>query len=429
MLSLSRVAASRRPGHGGGAAAAAARAEALTEQLPEDVHAQHPELRGQALSGRGAVELGAGRLDAAAAAFEAAIAAPGSQAGYEHADCLGYLALVEALRERLSCALTCAEQAAQATKDSDDLAEHITPAASVALASVHLQRGDVLRAHAQLKLAEAALRACPDKLVSTVACLVAAQRRLAEGRAAATLEMIRRARQHWSSSPPGWLDLRLTIVESRAHALAGDALAAVAAAHRAGPRSAPDAAAALAQARLAYGDHHAARRALDAVTGSPVGESQQLGLAGWLADARLSYSAGDEVRGRRSVERALQLAGPEQIRLPFAMERAWLRSVLRRDPQLARSYSDQLGRGLVNPAAAPAPKKEIALTSLLVERLSERERVVLIHLSGMLSTAEIAAEMYLSVNTVKTHLRSIYRKLSAANRSEAVRRARQLDLI
>ena len=47
----------------------------------------------------------------------------------------------------------------------------------------------------------------------------------------------------------------------------------------------------------------------------------------------------------------------------------------------------------------------------------------------MLSTAEIAAEMYLSVNTVKTHLRSIYRKLSAAHRSEAVRRARQLDLI
>lgn len=44
-------------------------------------------------------------------------------------------------------------------------------------------------------------------------------------------------------------------------------------------------------------------------------------------------------------------------------------------------------------------------------------------------TAEIATEMYLSVNTVKTHLRSIYRKLSASHRSEAVRRARQLELI
>ena len=59
----------------------------------------------------------------------------------------------------------------------------------------------------------------------------------------------------------------------------------------------------------------------------------------------------------------------------------------------------------------------------------EREREVLLLLAGMLSTAEIAAEMYLSVNTVKTHLRSIYRKLSAGHRNEAVRRARQLELI
>ena len=73
-------------------------------------------------------------------------------------------------------------------------------------------------------------------------------------------------------------------------------------------------------------------------------------------------------------------------------------------------------------AGAPA-------ASLVVEPLSEREREVLTLLSGMLSTTEIASEMYLSVNTVKTHLRSIYRKLSADRRAEVVRRARQLNLI
>ena len=83
--------------------------------------------------------------------------------------------------------------------------------------------------------------------------------------------------------------------------------------------------------------------------------------------------------------------------------------------------------GTVPPRGKPPAADRAA--PLVVERLSEREREVLAHASGLLSTAEIATEMYLSVNTVKTHLRSIYRKLSATHRSEAVRRAQQLELI
>jgi len=64
-----------------------------------------------------------------------------------------------------------------------------------------------------------------------------------------------------------------------------------------------------------------------------------------------------------------------------------------------------------------------------VEQLSQREREVIQHVSAMMSTAEIAAEMYISVNTVKTHLKSIYRKLSADHRRDAVRRARELHLV
>jgi LuxR family maltose regulon positive regulatory protein len=47
----------------------------------------------------------------------------------------------------------------------------------------------------------------------------------------------------------------------------------------------------------------------------------------------------------------------------------------------------------------------------------------------MLTTAEIAQEMFVSINTVKTHLKSIYRKLSVARRRDAVRRARELHLL
>ena len=51
------------------------------------------------------------------------------------------------------------------------------------------------------------------------------------------------------------------------------------------------------------------------------------------------------------------------------------------------------------------------------------------HASELLSTAEIASEMDVSINTVKTHLKNSYRKLAATRCGEAVRRARQLELI
>ncbi len=64
-----------------------------------------------------------------------------------------------------------------------------------------------------------------------------------------------------------------------------------------------------------------------------------------------------------------------------------------------------------------------------VERLSAREREVLGRLAQMMTTEEIAADLYLSVNTVKTHLKSVYRKLAVTRRSAAVRRARELKLL
>ena len=51
------------------------------------------------------------------------------------------------------------------------------------------------------------------------------------------------------------------------------------------------------------------------------------------------------------------------------------------------------------------------------------------HLSSFLSTDEIARTMFVSVNTVKSHVRSILRKLAVPGRNEAVRRARELELI
>ena len=64
-----------------------------------------------------------------------------------------------------------------------------------------------------------------------------------------------------------------------------------------------------------------------------------------------------------------------------------------------------------------------------VDPLTTREQVVLRYLASSLSNAEIAAELYVSVNTVNTHVRSIYSKLDARDRSTAVERARELRLL
>ena len=63
---------------------------------------------------------------------------------------------------------------------------------------------------------------------------------------------------------------------------------------------------------------------------------------------------------------------------------------------------------------------------VLVDPLTGRERTVLRYLASTLSNAEIATELYVSVSTVKTHQRALYRKLGAGGRRDAVHRARLL---
>lgn len=65
----------------------------------------------------------------------------------------------------------------------------------------------------------------------------------------------------------------------------------------------------------------------------------------------------------------------------------------------------------------------------LVEQLTAREMVVLEYLPTRLGNEEIAQTLYVSVNTLKTHLRNIYRKLGTPGRDAAVERATSLGLI
>jgi LuxR family maltose regulon positive regulatory protein len=240
-------------------------------------------------------------------------------------------------------------------------------------------------------------------------------------------EIVARTRSGWPV--PAWLDQRLSRVESQAHSALGRTLAALATAERSGRDDSPEVAVTLAHAWAAAGDGHSARRALGPVLADHDGTPEPVRLQAWLVDAQISYQCGDTTRGRRSLASALRLAQHEQLRLPFALERTWIEPVLRTDPWLARIHQRLLdpARPDDRPQASPgSPKKA---TIRVVEPLTEREREVLRHCTGLASCAEVASEMYISVNTVKTHLKSIYRKLDTTRRGDAVRRARQLELI
>lgn len=346
------------------AAAAAARAEVLVNGVADERSARYREIRARALSGRGAVELWAGHLDEAARVFDSgAAAAAASGRKDERASCLGHLALVEALRGRLSRAAELAAQATAATAcEQRPGVQRPNPAALAALAWVHLEHNELRQARSRLKQVDAALGVSPDKLIGAVAFLAAARSALAEADPEAAAQFVARARSGWPV--PAWLDHQLSLAESRACLAAGDIEAALAAAKRAGIDSSPEAAATLAHAWVAAGDAANARRSLEPALAARGAVPEWVRLQALLADARLSYGTGEPARGHRCLASALRLAGREQLRLPFVIERAWIGPVLRRDPELARACQHLLAPTLRHDHR-PAPSQTLDQATIL----------------------------------------------------------------
>ena len=82
--------------------------------------------------------------------------------------------------------------------------------------------------------------------------------------------------------------------------------------------------------------------------------------------------------------------------------------------------------------AEPAPEStttEVAESPVFVQPLTERERAVVACLETDLTNAQIANQLLVSVNTVKTHLKSVFRKLGVERRQDVYERARQLGMV
>ena len=134
---------------------------------------------------------------------------------------------------------------------------------------------------------------------------------------------------------------------------------------------------------------------------------------------------GDQAGARRALERALDHAAPERLLFPFLYDPA--PDLLDRHRRYGTAHAGLIAEVLAvlagtGPGASPpAPR--------LLEPLSHAESRVLRYLPTKLSAPEIASDLFLSVNTVKTHMRHLYDKLGVHRRHEAVERARALGLL
>jgi LuxR family maltose regulon positive regulatory protein len=152
-----------------------------------------------------------------------------------------------------------------------------------------------------------------------------------------------------------------------------------------------------------------------------------------LVEAAREVRHRDSGRALMALHQSLRLAEPEALRRPFREADPTVRRLLSANPRLLaghrwlRQVAPLAGR-TVEPAPAPA---RLATTGggAVVEPLTVREREVLGHLEELLTTDEIAEKMFVSVNTVRTHVRGILRKLGVNRRNAAVRRARELGIL
>ena len=362
-------------------------------------------LRALTLFHHGAAEFEHGRLEAAAEQLEgaAAIAVEGEREGLL-LGCLGRGAALEAAEGGL-------RRADHAARNTLALAEprgwHRTAPAAwayAALAAVHWHRDELDDAERRAEAAAAAAYASRETDAVVAARALRAHLAAVRGDVDRARGLLRAARESLSGAGP----LATRWMESLGPAPWAPG----------GPEGPVDEAAEW----LTRGDPLAALRRVERLPDTDPALHPVLRLYAFLITALAHHGLGQPDPASQALERALALAAGEGYRRPFASGLP-LRRLLERHLARPTAYGPlvaELLDALAQGGDAPPG---------LLEPLSERERAVLRLLPALLSNPEIAGELFVSVNTVKTHIKTIYRKLDVTSRRDAVIRARELRLI
>jgi LuxR family maltose regulon positive regulatory protein len=145
-----------------------------------------------------------------------------------------------------------------------------------------------------------------------------------------------------------------------------------------------------------------------------------------LLKASAEDALGDTGASSRALERALDLAEPEGLLLPFVQHPR--PNLLERHSRLRTAHASLIS-DILNLLADGPRRGRAENVEQLPDPLSEAELRVLRYLPTNLAGPEIASELFVSMNTIRTHLRSIYCKFGVHSRTQAVNRARKLGLL
>ena len=413
-------------------------AEAALRNAQPEVGERHPELTAILARSKANVLVERGELGTALETLDEGIAAASApHLGDALEELQGMSALLHAVNGGLRQAERIANRLTPVGVEAGAGSGSAPRTALAALAWVRLDEYDLEDAHVLARIAEQQASSYDSKVSDSVLSLLQARLFAAEGK----LELARSALRAGPGGAKGshnssWLWRARVLSDARLLLAEGSPRQAAEVAREVTGPVELERDLVLVRAQQAEG------RETGLLTEPPVRTLERLPLEvqveTWLVLAEQSVRMGDPARGEACLDRALRLAAPERLRRPFLEARGDVRAMLDRRGLAPRTrwlhrpvsvHTDYPLRSDHGWEPAPLTEPDAAPPEHLVNPLTKKELEVLGHLAELLTTEEIADTMFVSVNTVRSHVRNILRKLGVARRNEAVRRAWELQLL
>jgi DNA-binding CsgD family transcriptional regulator len=330
------------------------------------------------------------------------------------------MAMLACCRGRLGDALRLATAAVQAAERRDPAAEMDDLEARLVLANVFVERNQLDAAWRQLLAAQRLLWLSGATAGRWAVELDLGRVLVAQGRAGEAVHRLEHLRVEAASflSQPLLRKLNQLLIECQLEL--GDTESALLIAKSNRPQDVPRET--LARLDLCAGRPDRALSRIDAPRSSNLGvEIRRL-----VVRACAEKQQGRIDRAHDAIRRAVDAASPERYVRPFLEQAAHILPLLR---GVVGSSRDPYLTDLVGAAEQVAPSPFGGRHDSVLEPLTDREREILRHLPSHLTLRQVGLAMCLSTNTVKTHVKAIYRKVGAISRDDAVTIARELGLL